>query len=312
MYSDIIIFRRIQPSSAGSEYLISCGYKVFSVKTRFKWLYLFLRVFHKFKPYSAFLAKLFWKIDVKLLSKATMIIVFDAGIDYYFCSFIQRYFSNKKLILNYWNKIDTVKEREINHYKPFWDIFSFDINDCRKYQLKYNKMFISMPNNFSDLIKLKIQQDVFFVGKNKGRADKIMKIKYEFDKLGITYKIICTGADKYSNQGIQTKRIPYNEVLIENMKSRAILDINYNDMYGQTLREIESLSLNRKLITDNIFVKERDYYNPDNVYIIDYSRPDFLEGIKDFLEKPCVPIDENILKSYSVESWIQRFTEQNK
>jgi len=73
---------------------------------------------------------------------------------------------------------------------------------------------------------------------------------------------------------------------------------------------MEAMFLRRKLITNNIKINKHDYYNPNNVYIIDYSKPDFLEGIKDFLEKPFVPIDENILKSYSVESWIQRFIRQ--
>jgi len=310
MYSDIVFIDKMTPYSTFIKHLVSYGLGAFSIKIRFNWLYFFFRVCRKFKLYSIFLAKLFWKIDFKLLSNAAMIIVSDDAIEYYFCGFIQRYFSNKKLVLFYCNKINSTKEREIIYFKPFWDIFSFDINDCRKYQLKYNKITIPIFNNFFNLIKPEILQDVFFVGKNKGRADRIMDVKNEFDKLGITYKIICTGADKYSNQGIQTKRIPYSEALIEDMNSRAILDINYNDMYGQTLRETEALFFKKKLITDNSLVRERDYYNPSNVYIIDYSKPDFLEGIKDFLEKPYVPIDENTLKSYSVESWVQRFIEQ--
>jgi len=309
MYSDVIIIKPTDPYATGSKHLISCGLKIFSVKIRFNWLHLFLKVCRKLNLYSVFLARLFWGIDFKLLSKASMIIIFDISISYYFSNYLRRYLNNKRIILYYWNKIDDVKEKEIIYYRSFLDIYSYCLNDCQKYQLKHNKEFSAVPEDFHKSKIFKIQRDVFFAGKNKGRIDQIMEIKQKFDAIGISYKIICTESVELSSYGILTKPIPYEEILEEDMCSRAILDINYYN-YGTTMREMEAMFLKKKLITNNIKIKERDYYNPNNVYIIDYSKSDFLEGIKDFLEKPLVPIDESILKSYSVESWIQRFIEQ--
>jgi hypothetical protein len=310
MYSDIVFFREKEPYTLGYNFLISCGFQVYRTKINSVLLRFFFRVSRKLKIYHSFLSELFWNVSISNLFKAKYIVVFNGSIEYYFCSFLQRYLKNSKLMLYYWDLIDTEKEKEINYFRPLWDTFSFDKNDCSKYQLKYNKNFANIPDNYYLTHLQEIQRDIFFVGHNKGRIGYLMKIKQEFDRLGLSYKLICIGAGKFSDQGIYTGVIPYEEVLVENMKSRAILDINPNNYLGMTMREIEALFLKRKLITNNTIVKEHDYYHPDNVYIIDDSKSDSLEGITDFLEKPFVPIDDEIIKSYSVESWVQRFREQ--
>ena len=235
-----------------------------------------------------------------------MIIIFDNSIERYFCNCIHRYFSQIKLILCYWNTIDLKKEIDINNYRQLWNIYSFDLNDCNKYNLKFNKLFFPVHNDNINQ-RFEIKQDVIFVGKNKGRIAEIVKILNEFDKIGILYKIICPDADNLKNDKIINKRISYDEVLAEDMNSRAILDINGNDIYGMTMRELEALFLKKKLITNNIMIKNRDYYHPDNVYIIDYTNTPLLRGFKDFLEKPFVPVNDDVMNSYSVESWSRRF-----
>jgi hypothetical protein len=101
--------------------------------------------------------------------------------------------------------------------------------------------------------------------------------------------------------------ISYEEVIIEDISSKAILDINNNDEYGMTMRELEALFLKKKLITNNTAIKDRDYYHKNNVFIIDYTVMSPFEGLKDFFTIPFAPIDDIIIKSYSVESWFQRF-----
>jgi hypothetical protein len=252
--------------------------------------------------------KLFFNFESNQLTNASTIIFFDSSIYYYFCAYIQKHYSGKKLIFYYWNTINRKKERQILHFKYFYDIYSFSLNDCAKYNLKYNKLFFPIQNYFLGQVQ-NIRQDVFFVGKNKGRISQILKIVKEFENLDISYKIICTHINKKLSRNIHTNPIPYEEVLTEDMSSKAILDINNNDEYGMTMRELEALFLKKKLITNNIAAKERDYYHKNNVFIIDYTTISPFEGLKEFLEIPFVSIDDKIIKSYSVESWIQRFND---
>ena len=305
MYSDIVIFKKLD--TVGDSFLVSRGFQVFHIILRFYFL-RFLKIFCRvFKIYFSFLGKLLWNIDFLQLSKASIIIVFDSSIDIYFCRLLQHIYPNKKLILYYWNTIDFLKEKQISQFKHYWDIYSFDLNDCRKYQLKYNKLFSPIPDNFLTLETKEIKQDVFFAGYNKGRIEQILEIIREFDCLGITYKIICPDINDFSNPNIITEPLSYEEILLEDIASKAILDINYNDIYGMTMRELETIFLKKKLITNNCMVKDRDYYNENNVFIIDCKTKPILKDLIEFLKKPFVPLNDELLKSYKIESWFQRF-----
>jgi hypothetical protein len=306
---NIAIFRELSPYSVGRDCLLSAGCKVISteVKSHFKF---FIKICRRLNIYIGFFSKLFWDVDITVLSKMSLFIVFDSSIDYYFCDYLWHYFSNKRLVVYYWNIINSNKEKQIEYFKKKtkWDIFSFDPGDCKKYNLKLNKIFFALPP--TELLSqdtYKIVQDVFFIGADKGRINQILEIKKSLDKSGFSNKILCVNFKIQKPDSIYVKPIPYKDVLIDDMQSKAILDINYDDEYGMTMRELESLFLHKKLITNNKKIKGRDFYNKDNIFIIDYSKPDILDGLKEFLERPFVSIDKEILESYSVSAWLNRF-----
>ena len=306
MNSDVTILKGTNSGAFGSNFLVSNGINVIPVKYHFRLARYLSFICHILKLYSPFLLNLFFSIDPKQFSNSPTIIIFDSSIKYYICGFLQKHHSDKKLILYFWNIITTKNKRQIAHLRHSWDIFSFSLDDCNKYNLKYNKLFFLIPKDFTTRF-FEIKQDVFFAGKNKGRINEIVRTMEEFDKTGISYKIICTEINEKLYPNIFSKGIPYEEILFEDMSSKAILDINTDDEYGMTMREMEALYFKKKLITNNAVIKDRDYYHENNVFIIDYSKKHILEGLKDFLEKPFADIDNEILESYSIESWIQRF-----
>lgn len=50
-----------------------------------------------------------------------------------------------------------------------------------------------------------------------------------------------------------------------------------------------------------ISIKEYDFYNPKNIFIWGV---DDLQGLVAFLNSPYEPIENNILKSYTFEGWL--------
>lgn len=96
------------------------------------------------------------------------------------------------------------------------------------------------------------------------------------------------------------------EVLSLVKQSRAVLDIQHADQTGLTMRTIETLGAKRKLITYNRSIKEYDFYNKNNIYVLDDHNWD---GIVDFLRGDGEPIDESIYQSYSIRSWVDRILE---
>lgn len=86
------------------------------------------------------------------------------------------------------------------------------------------------------------------------------------------------------------------------MRSKAILDMKLPYHEGLSFRFFEAIYYKKKIITDNVNVKNYDFYHPDNIFITDYE--DF-SGLKEFLEKPYYEIDEKIVNKYGVENWLR-------
>lgn len=83
--------------------------------------------------------------------------------------------------------------------------------------------------------------------------------------------------------------------------SKVILDIQHPRQSGLTMRTLEVLGSRRKLITTNKEVAKYDFYNPQNILIIDRNNPEIPQG---FMNSPYVPIEENIYKKYSLDGWL--------
>jgi hypothetical protein len=84
-------------------------------------------------------------------------------------------------------------------------------------------------------------------------------------------------------------------------KSKIILDINHPKQIGLTMRTLEALGAQRKLITTNADVANYDFYNKSNILIINRLHPIIDE---DFLIEPFIPSDKSILAKYNIKGWI--------
>ena len=83
--------------------------------------------------------------------------------------------------------------------------------------------------------------------------------------------------------------------------SKAILDINYTGQKSLSTRAYEAMVARRKYITTNSEVRNYDFYNPQNIAIIDLKKPKLPKG---FINSPFAPIPKDFLKKYSVEGLV--------
>ena len=88
-------------------------------------------------------------------------------------------------------------------------------------------------------------------------------------------------------------------------KSKTILDVQFSSQIGLTMRTIESLGMKNKLITTNPSIKYYDFYNSDNVFIIERKKPVI---DKNFLEIPYRTIPKEIYEKYSLDTWVKTLT----
>jgi len=86
------------------------------------------------------------------------------------------------------------------------------------------------------------------------------------------------------------------------MKNAEILiDLVRSNQTGLSFRIFEAMALQKKIITNNQSIKEYDFYNSNNILVIDNQ----VDNIADeFLTKPYKEIPEEIYYKYTLENFI--------
>lgn len=250
--------------------------------------------------------------DESLIKKYNKIIISECPQ----ISTVARYIYNKQCDLKVylWN---TIEKELINEVKKLQNmgvkIFSFDIGDCRKYHLNYNcQPYPYLENIIFDTPK--IEYDCYFCAADKNRINELIILKDFFKKQGISFKFKVL-KEKHKNYNFNKERIDgidlidkaidYNIILKETSSAKCIVELLKMGQEGYTLRTIESLFLSKKLITNNKNIIKEDFYNPNNIFILDNN----YNNIKKFLERPYKSISNEIKEKYLTRSWVSRFFE---
>lgn len=221
-------------------------------------------------------------------------------------SFLEKNYFIKEKKIYLWDTLNQVKH--IKDYKKWFNkIYSFD----KKESIENN--FIYRPNFYSKRIekKEKIIYDIFFIGAySPERLYFLQKITKNFE---------CNFIHLYLNFGVYLRRYFFNpEYKLSNFRffniskkkynlimsySNIVIDLLQFKQSGVTQRTLDALYLNKKIITNNSYIKNYDFYNPNNILIINSKTSD--EEIKNFKKKKYVKISKKILAYYSIENWIK-------
>ena len=229
-----------------------------------------------------------WKKNIKKYNK---IIIFESLYDKKISKTIRKKNPHCKIIVYFWNFIDehnkyVLKDANVDE---FW---TFDKQDSDKYKLKYNPQFytkeIKIENNKNK------NKDIVFLGRSKDRKNEILVIDNIMKEKGLItdFKIIDKDFVSYDK---------YLEMLSD---TKSILDYNQKGQCGLTLRPMEALFLEKKPITNNKDIKNYNFYNPNNIFILG---EDNIEEIHKFIDKPYEKIDKEIIEYYDFEQWLSRF-----
>lgn len=228
----------------------------------------------------------------KNLKQYHAIIMFDNGYHKVIARYIKRNNPNCKLILWFWNPIFSENKKYLGD-KEVDEVWSYDKDDCRRYSLRYNTQFFNGKNIVSGNI---IDYDIVFVGAEKGRKGKLDEAVSLIKKNGLSTKIIVP-----QNKSDYLSYEKYMELV---SKSNSILEIMGANATGLTLRSLESIFCEKKLITDNSNIVDYDFYRPENIFIIGKDDPGRL---KDFISSPYKKINQKIVDYYEFENWVKRF-----
>lgn len=268
------------------------------------------RVFRKilFKIHFP-LMKIFFTDWDKEAKKSDLIILLDTGNAKYLLPYLKKKYKDSKIILWYWNPVSKSIDPSDVDYEDI-EVWSFDPEDCKKYGFKYNTQFF-VNSNIERAVKCNLDEfDVFFIGTDKGRHGELIKLKELFDSIGAKYHFHIVGDTQKEIPGFESnylKPLSYFQLLGYDIRSKVIVDIVSEGQNGLTLRPLEAMFLNKKLITNFKKIKEYDFYDPQNIFILGVDDP---ADLKKFIFSDYKYVDEKIKLSYDITAWLSRFDDE--
>lgn len=251
-------------------------------------------IFKIFRKSHSFLFSIFFGNWKKKLTKYDKVILFDNGFQNIIAKYIKSKNPNIKIILWFWNPVISSSQLFLNN-KYIDELWTYSKQDAKKYNMKYNTQFYTFN------LKLKesnLKKDIIFLGTDKGRKNALLKLEDEFTKAGLQ-------TDFYIIEK-QEQYISYEEYLDMLAYNRAILDFNLSENSPLTLRVMEALFFQKKLVTNNVDIINYDFYHPNNIFILGKDK---LENIHDFMKLPYHNLDDNIIEYYDFNNWLNRFGE---
>lgn len=217
-----------------------------------------------------------------------------------------------KVILYFW---DTFGVCDLHANIQYSDrALSFDPIDVSKYKDLIFRPTFSV-NEYKALAKYPLKDcshDLLFVGTVHGDRYSVLKrMRKAFAKQGFSMSEYLYSPSIFVYLKYFIKKFPYISIFQLNFTPismpdtvrmlkdcKALLDINFTGQTSLSMRAYESMAAQRKYITTNPDVKKYDFYNPNNIAVIDM---DTLKIPESFLSTPFVPVPVNILYKYSVK-----------
>lgn len=150
--------------------------------------------------------------------------------------------------------------------------FTYDYGEAKQNGWKYFDEFESKtdihPQNGSE------NNYVFFAGRAKDRLKKLLDVYDRLTQQGITCYFYITGVPEEQRVTLPgvifaDSNMPYREMLERTVNSACVLDINQGGALGYTSRFLESVMYNKKLLTDNPYIKTNKYFDPKYIQLFD-------------------------------------------
>jgi hypothetical protein len=223
---------------------------------------------------------------------------------------------NALFVLYMW---DSIKNRKHTlEFIPFCDrVFTFDMDDAVLFNFSFKPLFYLDDYSIIRHTKHPIAYDISFMGTL--HSDRYA-IAQEVEDWCDLHKLRCffyffaqSRVLYYFNLGRKGITIPRSKVSFTKLSasevieivasSRVILDIQHPKQTGLTMRTLETIGSGKKLITTNKKVRQYDFYEKENVAIIDRKNPTHSLELS-FFQKNGKTISENIINNYSLKNWL--------
>ncbi|WP_052911345.1 hypothetical protein [Riemerella anatipestifer] len=193
----------------------------------------------------------------------------------------------------------------ISHFDKF---YVFDREDTKRFPNTYHT-----TNFYFDYIsqQVDIKQDVFFVGTfMKDRMEMLVSLSELLKSFGLSLNMTVVYGNEskikpYKNTPIQFRKTgnSFETSMLESMASNILIDVENTIHKGLSFRCFEAVGFSKKLITNNRLVKNYDFYDENNIFVVesDCSQVDF----EQFINK-SYKSQHDIASKYSFSYWFSK------
>lgn len=228
-------------------------------------------------------------------------------------TYMRRVYTNARFIFYQWDPLCGKRVKDI--LDMYDDAFSFDTDD-----VKNNPKFKFRPSLYlNEYLKVANEKnrkyDVAFVGtlyNNRWPVIKRFMDYFDAHNMKFFFYLYMPSWTLYlwdfirKGSFVSPSRMRFTPMTyLENVdivkESNCVLDIVYSKQTGLSMRAFESMAAKRKYITNNAIVAEYDFYDPNNILIVNKDNINIPE---DFVKSPFKEINSTIMKKYSVEGFV--------
>jgi hypothetical protein len=228
-------------------------------------------------------------------------------------------FKNAQFILYLWDSIENNKGI-IKKFKYFDKLFTFDFKDSLKFPSTLTFLPLFYLKEFSKICvnnQKEKKYDITFIGTNHSNRysiiNKLITINKDFNLNLFIYLYFQTRIQLYffklthifSKKSkilfFSNTKLSFDEIIKIYGFSNAILDIEHPKQDGLTIRTIETIGMNKKLITTNENILTMDFYHPNKVFILTQSN---YKEIYRFLK--LSDFDYPLRDKYSLKNFLRR------
>ena len=154
-----------------------------------------------------------------------------------------------------------IKQMDHNRFNEEYDlILCYNAGDASKYGFTQCNAYFSKDN--SVVSGGEDTSDLVFIGQPKDRQTIIEDVYKAVSKKCVCNFVIVNGKGTVEGVNYMPKGFSYRDYLIEELKSKCILEVIKGDTDSETLRCWEAVYYNKKLLTNWKGIFDFKYYNP--------------------------------------------------
>jgi hypothetical protein len=188
----------------------------------------------------------------------------------------------------------------------FDEIFSFDLVDSKKYGFTFITNYIYLDKK--EIQPFNENNDAVFIIMSIDERFKILnKLANYFSANNINFKFILVSKRKPKNSNeriiFYKKTLLYSDFKNDLENSKVCLDLIRFNHNGLSFRIFEALAMQKKIITTNKSIVEYDFYNPNNIMVIDENN---LVIDNNFFKTSYEPLHEDVYEKYTIKNWVTR------